>query len=139
MRRKSERNKSKSTPEKSPEKPSRRSHRHSRRRRKSSSSSSDDEPGVRSTSRMKTDSTSDKTGSRSVTPDTKTNVSEIPEPPAKPEPVPEVGVVKNDTGSKIESGVVDSTKSKDVPVGSVEWKEDSSFWQTDEKKVSTCR
>lgn len=133
MRRKSERNKSKSTPEKSPDKPSRKAHRHSRRRRKSSSSSSDDERGARSTSRVKTDSTSDKTKSRSVSPDIKTNLSDIPEPPAKPEPVPNVAVVKNNIDSKNESGVVDDAKSKDTPGGGVEWKEDNSFWQTDEK------
>lgn len=134
MRRKSERNKSKSTPEKSPEKPSRRSHRHSRRRRKSSSSSSDDEPGVRSRSRVKTDSTSDKTGSRSVTPDSKPNVAEIPEPQARPESVPDADVVKNDTDSKCESVMPDDAKPKDALPGSGEWKEDNNFWQTDEKK-----
>lgn len=133
MRRKSDRNKSKSTPEKSPEKPSRRSHRHSRRRRKSSSSSSDDEPRVRSTSRVKTDSTSDKTGSRSVTPDSKPTVGENPEPQVKPDLVPEADVVKNDTDIKCESGIPDGAKPKDAPLGSGEWKEDNNFWQTDEK------
>lgn len=132
MRRKtSDRNKSKSTPEKSPEKSSRKSHRHSRRRRKSSSSSSEDEKP------LKKSSGDIRVSEPKVVDQKRESNKETAEAVVKPDIESDLSagsskksikktVLPNET-TEIKSVLVpEETPSKEEKPP--EWKEDSEFW-----------
>jgi hypothetical protein len=136
MRRKSDRTKEKekSSPEKKPEKATRRSRRHSRRRKRSSSVSEHDE------SATEENETSLK-GSQDVIEEEKKDKKGKEETDQDNTDVKERNVQDETpkiSASRRKKQVTDGTSSKteEASPGDDDWKEDRSFWEGEEGKVS---
>lgn len=147
MKRKNKRHDSKGSPEKSPEKPSRRSNRHSKRRRKSSSSSSSPERREKVVSKSKDaavvkNNTASKSSEkvRSYTPELVTEKVNKEKLVVEKNVEHEAGSSRRSSkrhsgNEQAETGDKVALVKKDEGGGGDdnEWKEDKSFWEGDEK------